>query len=69
MDDQKHQETVERIRKKSCKAQRNRYEEQVWKPRFHNSLTHPEKTLDNEALQAKSHPSHNGRGQVKAQPK
>ena len=29
------QEMVECVRKKSCNAHRNRYEEQVWKPRFH----------------------------------
>ena len=31
-----------------------------------NSLAQPEKTLDNETLQAITRPHHNGRGQVKA---
>ena len=36
LDDQKHQKRWSSVFvKKSCKAQRNRYEEQVWKPRFH----------------------------------
>ena len=34
-----------------------------------NSLAHPEKTVDNETLQASTRSSHNGRGQAKVQTK
>ena len=55
--------------KKSSNVQRNRYEEQVWKPRFHQQqfVGHPEETLDNEALQDATRSGHNVRGQAKEQ--
>ena len=67
LDGKKHQKRRSSVfAKKSYKAQRNRYEEQDWNPRFH-SLAYPEETLDNKTLQATTPSGHIGRGQAKAQ--